>query len=522
MKKREHSGRIQNTKRNIGYGLLQVIVSQLLPFVVRTILIYRFGVSYLGLNSLFTSVLSVLSLMELGFGTAVVYSLYKPMGAGDTDQVCAWLRYYRTIYRRIGLAILTVGLMLLPFLRYLIHDTSLAGELNLPVCYLIFLADTVISYLLYGYLTSIPTADQRRDLLSRVDMGMNLLSCAVKSMLLLCSSNFYLYLVSIPAVTVIRNVVTAKVIQRQYPEYTCRGEILSDQKQDLNRRVRGLVIEKVTAVSRNSIDTLCISSLLGLAAAGMYNNYFYVMSGVISFSSIVLNGMMASVGNSIAVESREKNYSDMRLFDFMYTGIAGWAAVCMLCLYQPFVKTWLGDQMMLGWPVVAGLSAYFYILKSGDIRWVYHEGAGLWYESRFIMIGEAAVNLLLNVLLCRTMGVFGIVLATVISVFVTNAFFCPRLLFDLYFQNGKLKEYWKDHALYTLTMLVTAGVCLGMCESLLPMSMVDGREAVSCILCLGGRFVLCSAVSVFSFWMIWRKSGRYGRAKEWMRVLMGM
>lgn len=522
MNKREHYGRIKNTKRNIGYGLLQVIVSQLLPFIVRTILIYRFGVSYLGLNSLFTSVLSVLSLMELGFGTAVVYSLYKPLASKDTDQVCAWLCYYRKIYRMVGLAILAVGLMILPFLPYLIRDTSLAGELNLPVCYLIFLSDTVISYLLYGYLTSIPAADQRRDLLSRVDMGMNLLSCAVRSMLLLCSSNFYLYLVSIPAVTVIRNVVTAKVIQRKYPAYTCRGEIGSDQKKDLNKRVRGLVIEKVTAVSRNSIDTLCISSLLGLAAAGMYSNYFYVMSGVISFSTIVLNGMMASVGNSIAVESPEKNYSDMRLFDFMYTGIAGWATVCMLCLYQPFLKTWLGDHMMLEWPVAAGMCAYFYILKAGDIRWVYHEGAGLWYESRFIMIGEAAVNILLNVLLCRVMGILGIVLATVISVFVSNAFFCPRLLFDLYLQNGKLKEYWMDHVLYTLTMLVTAGACLGMCESLLPMSMVDGREAVNCILCLGGRFILCSVISVLFFWLIWRKSRRYERAREWIRVLIGM
>ena len=135
------------------------------------------------------------------------------------------------------------------------------------------------------------------------------------------------------------------------------------------------------------------------------------------------------------------------------------------------------------------------------------------------MIGEAAANIVLNVLLCRVMGVFGIVLATVISVFISNSFFCPRLLFDLYFQNGKLKEYWADHSLYALTMLVTAGVSYGICEGLLPMSMAEGREAVSCILCLGGRFVLCSAVSIFFFWLIWKRSGRYGRAMELIRVL---
>lgn len=520
MNKNEHSHRIENTKRNILYGLLQVIVSRLLPFIVRTILIYRFGAQYLGLNSLFTSVLSVLSLMELGFGTAVVYSLYKPMGAGDTDQVCAYLSYYRRIYQKIGLAILIVGLMIVPFLKYLIRDTSLSGELDLNICYLIFLSDTVISYLLYGYLTSIPVADQRRDLLSKVDTGMSILSCAVRSMLLLFSRNFYFYLFSIPVITVIRNIVTAKVIRRQYPEYICKGDISSAQKNDLNRRVKGLVIEKVTAVSRNSIDTLCISSFIGLTATGMYNNYFYVMSSIIAFSGIVLNSMMASVGNSIATESKEKNYSDMRLFDFIYTAIAGWTVSCMFCLYQPFIKTWLGENMMMGLPVVIGLCLYFYILKSGDIRWVYHEGAGLWYESRYIMIGEAAVNIALNVLLCKVMGVFGIIFATVISVFITNVFFCPRILFNKYFQNGKLKEYLTDHFLYTLTMLITAGVSWIACERLLPLSMIEGRDVINCIICLGGRLALCSATSILLFWIIWSRSGRYDRAKEIIRVLL--
>ena len=514
MNKNENSGRVKNTKRNILYGLLQVSASRILPFIVRTILIYRFGVEYLGLNSLFASILSVLSLMELGFGTAVVYSLYKPMGERDKDLICAYLSYYRRIYRIIGFAIMVLGLLIVPFLNHLIHEASLPGGLNIYVCYLIFLSDTVISYLLYGYLTSIPIADQRRDILSKVDMGMSILSCAVRSMLLLSSKNFYLYLFSLPIITVIKNLVSAKVIQRQYPEYICRGDINPEQKQDLNRRVKGLVIEKVTAVSRNSIDTLCISSFIGLTATGTYNNYYYVMSSVIAFSIILLNSMMASVGNSIAVESKEKNYSDMRVIDFIYTAIAGWAVSCMLCLYQPFIKVWLGDGMLLELPVVIGLCLYFYILKSGDIRWVYHEGAGLWYESRYIMIGEAAVNIILNVSLCRVMGILGIILATVISVFITNVFFCPRILFNLYFQNGKLKEYLIDHVLYALTMLLTAGASWGMCECLLPIRMIEGREVVSCIICLGGRLVLCSVASVFMFWMIWSRSRRYNNCDD--------
>lgn len=191
MKRNEKSGRTANVKRNILYGFLQFIVAHVLPFIVRTILIYRFGIDYLGLNSLFASVLSVLSLMDLGFGTAVVYSMYRPVAEDDKDQICAYLTYYRKIYRWVGLAILFAGLFLMPFLKNFIKDPTLPGNLNLYACYAIFLGNAVISYLLYGYLTAIPTAYQRRDILSRVDMGISLLSCMVRSLVLLLSSNFW-------------------------------------------------------------------------------------------------------------------------------------------------------------------------------------------------------------------------------------------------------------------------------------------------------------------------------------------
>jgi Na+-driven multidrug efflux pump len=143
MRSEVKTGRIANVRRNIIYGFLQIGVSQVFPFIVRTVLIYRLGVEYLGLNSLFSSILSVLSLMELGFGTAVVYSLYKPVAEGDVSQISAYLKYYRKIYRFVGLAILAVGLLVMPFLNVLVKDLSLPGGLNLYVCYLIFLSNTV-------------------------------------------------------------------------------------------------------------------------------------------------------------------------------------------------------------------------------------------------------------------------------------------------------------------------------------------------------------------------------------------
>ena len=138
MKQIQHSGRTDNVKRNISYGIMHTAVSLVLPFIVRTILIYRFGVDYLGINSVFASVLEVLSVMELGFGTAIVYNMYKPVAEGDTGQICAYLSYYRRIYRIIGLMILAAGLLIIPFLKVLVKDPELPGGLNLYACYFIF------------------------------------------------------------------------------------------------------------------------------------------------------------------------------------------------------------------------------------------------------------------------------------------------------------------------------------------------------------------------------------------------
>ena len=513
-------GRIINVRRNIIYGLAQVIISQVLPFIVRTVLIYRFGVDYLGLNSLFASILNVLSLMELGFGTAVVYSLYKPIAVGDNKSICAYLAYYRKVYRAIGLAVLLVGLSLMPFLRSLVRDPILPGELNLYLCYVIFLANSAISYLLYGYMTAIPIAFQRRDILSCISMGITLLRCAVQIVILLVCSNFYLYLIILPVTTVIQNVVTARIVKNVYPDIECCGEISLEQKHDLNKKVYGLLINKLTSVSRNSIDSLCISAFIGLTVTGMYSNYYFVVTALLSFSGVVCNSMMASVGNSIATENTEKNYADLRLFDFIYMAIIGWATVCMLCLYQPFISVWVGPQMMLDNPAAIGLCSYFYVLKAGDIRWVYHEGAGLWWECRYIMIGEAIANVVLNLLLCKIMGVTGVILATVISVFITNGILCPRLLFKDYFKNDKLYEYWQDHARYAMTMFLTAGLSWVLCEQILPLRLVTERAMINSLLCLGGRFLICSVLAPIVFWLIWHRSVQYLNALSYMKKII--
>ena len=260
----EQFQRSRNVSRNVAYGLLNRCVSLFLPFIVRTILIYRFGVLYLGMNSLLASIFQVLNLAELGFGSAVVYSLYKPVAEGDTDTVCAYLGTYRKIYRIIGLVILGFGLVVLPWFPLLVKDNPIPDNMNLYAWYLIFLANAVVSYLLFGYKTSIPSALQREDLLSKIDTAVLLCKSVVQMACLLLTDNFYFYLLVSLLFTVLRNLVVSRVVNWRFPWYVCRGSISEEQFGELKLLVGGLALSKFRGASRHAIDSICITAFVSL------------------------------------------------------------------------------------------------------------------------------------------------------------------------------------------------------------------------------------------------------------------
>lgn len=528
--------RSRNVSRNVAYGLLNRCVSLLLPFIVRTIMIYRFGALYLGMNSLLASIFQVLNLAELGFGSAVVYSLYRPVADQDTDTVCAYLGTYRKIYRIIGLIILGLGLAVLPWFPLLVKDSPVPGNMNLYAWYLIFLADAVVSYLLFGYKTSIPSALQREDMLSKIDTAMLLCKSVVQMVCLLLSDNFYFYLLTTLVFTVMRNLMISRVVNRRFPRYVSRGGISEEQFGELKLLVGGLSLSKFRGASRHAIDSICITAFVSLTMTAVYSNYFLIHSAVVSLSGIMCGAMVASVGNSIAVESREKNYRDMCRFNFIYMLLAGWATICLLCLYQPFMRLWMdgalpggavvagealardgvvaGESLMLGWPEVVALCLYFYLLKAGDMRWIYHQGAGLWWKARYIVIAEIICNVVLNILLARYWGVLGIILATLISLFFINFIGGAWILFKEYFQNGKLHVFFADQAKYFLVTAAVGAVCFYACEVITVGIGITNKGVEALYLLL--RLLICTIVTALLYYLIYHHSEQYKEAIDWL------
>lgn len=456
--------RTRNASRNIIWGIFERMIGVLLPFITRTILIKVLGAEYLGLNSLFTSILQVLSISELGIGTAIVFSMYRPIAEDDNETLCALLNMYRKIYSAIGLIILFAGMAILPFLPRLISGECPAG-INVYILYFVYLFNTVISYFLYAYKQAIFSAYQRNDLISKrtaiVSFGSNLLQIGV----LLTLKNYYAYVLIIPLATIGTNILNAILANKMFPELKCSGEVSKQTKQDIKKRIIGLMSFKIYNVIFTSVDTIVISSFLGLRPLAIYNNYYYVQSAIIGFLNILTASITAGVGNKMITNDVEENYYDFKKFTFANGWICSWCAVCLVCLYQHFMKCWVGIELVFPFHTMLLMVFYFLLPRITTMTYTYREAAGLWWEDRIRPLVATAVNLSVNIFLVRIIGMDGVIISTLICTIFINVPWGSMVLFKHYFKR-KPYEYFGQLLYYITITAISCGATLGICSLL--------------------------------------------------------
>lgn len=502
--------RTKNAVRNIYAGLFNKIITIFFPFIIRTVLIKKIGIEYVGLNSLFSSILQVLNLTELGFASAVVYSMYKPIAENDKETICSLLNFYRRVYFVIGLVILLIGSALIPFLPKLIKGNT-PDDINIYVLYCIYLLNTSISYLLFGYKNSLLNAHQRRDVISNILTLTQGLMYITQLVILLTIKSYYLYVLMMPIFTVLNNFLVGIITKRMFPEYSCRGKLDSKIRKDIRKKIAGLMISKLCQISRNSLDNIFVSAFLGLSMTAIYSNYFLIVTSISSFMGIITTSMQAGIGNSINTETVEKNYCDMKKFNLLYSWLAGWCTACLLCLFQPFMELWIGKDYLLPFGAVSLVSLYFYILKNGDISAKYCDAIGNWWENRYRYIAETIANFVLNYLLVKHFGIYGLISATVITMLVIGYGMGNQILFKLYFKEQKLSEWL--FAIQGRNLIITIITCAATyCACIF----IDKYIHVNLILEMIIRFIICLIIPNLLFLFLYHWTKEYKDAKQWI------
>ncbi|MBR3252637.1 polysaccharide biosynthesis protein [Candidatus Saccharibacteria bacterium] len=497
--------RTKNTTRNIGAGLVNQIISIVLPFINRTAILWTLGAEFTGLAGLFSSILNVLNIAELGFNTAIVYSLYKPMADKDHQKICEIVSLFRKIYVIVGTVVLVGGLAVMPFLTKLING-SYPDTINLYVVYLLYLINSVTSYYLFAYKECLLIADQRQDVAKNIRTIVNVARYLMQLLVLVVTKDFYLYLIVAIAGTVISNLLIQISTLKHYPFYR---DIKTRLKipADLRKQIGGLVINKICDTFRNSFDSLIISSFIGLTATAIYGNYYYIYSALYGVMLVICNAMSASVGNSIVKNSEEVNYKHMLTFSQIFAGIMGSFTVAMACLYQPFMKVWAGEELLLPTFDMLLFCVYFYVINMNNIRNQYISGNGLWWKLKWSYIAEALANLGLNFVLGKLFGITGVILATIFTIFVFNYLQRNYILFKKYFKHQNIWEFYREQFYYVLLTAIGLGISYFISEGL----PVEG------ILNIAFRVLICLTVPNLIYFVGIKYTKRYRDTHDFMK-----
>lgn len=496
--------RRKNSVRNIKFGFLNKIVTIFFPFIMRTVLIYTMGTEYLGLSSLFSAILQVLSLSELGIGSAMVFELYKPIAEDDKKQICKLQNLYRKIYHIIGKVILIIGICILPFLGLFIKG-SYPTDINIYVLYILYLLNSSASYLLYSYKSSLLTAYQRRDVISNIGTIIHIVLYITQLICLVNFHNYYAYVIWLPIFTIIENIITAVYVKKMYPDCNPEGELEKEEIKGIFIRVRDLFGHKLSAVVTNSIDTIVISSFIGLNMVTIYNNYYYLMSAISGMLDIIYQGILAGIGNSLVSESKEKNKKDFNKFLFLNAWIVGWCTICFICLYQPMIELWMGKELMLSFDSVILLSIYFYVWKIRQTVLVYKDAAGMWNIDNKKPYVEIVVNIILNIILVNFIGINGVIISTIVSMLFVSLIWETRAFFNKYF-NENTKQYYKKLLLYIFM------TCLGCMSTYFVCNLINLYGIVGFIL----KIIVCIIFPNILLVIICRKSENF---KEVVKLL---
>lgn len=452
------NSRLKNSALNFASGFLGRVLTILLNFVVRTIFIYCLNEAYLSVNGLYSNILTVLSLAELGFGSAMVYRMYAPVAVKDYQKTAALLQFYKKIYIIIGVVIFLLGLCVIPFMDYIIKDKPDISGLTLY--YILFLVNTSISYWFSSYKASVLYADQKEYIKTNVQNTMAILQSGLQIVLLLLFRKYLLYLLVQLVGNIFLNLYVAHLVDKRYPEIqTYQGASLSaEERVQIRKDTEALVLSRFGHVALNGTDNIIISAVVGVLWVGRLSNYTLICDSVTSVLCQITAAITGSLGNFFATEDKHAGYALFKKVEFLNFWLYGFSFIALVTLLDPFVQIWAGGRFVLGLPISIAIAINFFVAGYMNTLWVFRSTIGLFKQGKFRPILVAILNIVLSIFLGKLWGVFGVLFATFLSRAAISLWYDPLILHRYGFE-ASCKPFF---ARYFRRVLLLAAVLIAM------------------------------------------------------------
>lgn len=450
------SGRIEKSLKNMFNGIAYRVLTILTAFIVRTVFIRCLSNEYLSVNGLYSSILSMLSLAELGFSTAMVYSMYKPLADKNYQKLAQLMKLYKYAYTIIGAVVLVVGLCLVPFLDVLIKNKP--DIRGLTFYYILFLVNSVISYWFFAYRNSILQADQRSYIISNYSALFNLVKVFFQIAVLVIFRNFTVYLLVEMFCTIMQNISLAYRVKKDYPMVWDKNteDLPQEEKKKIFKDVKALMLQKISFKVLNTSDSIIISAFVGINWVGLLSNYIMIEEAVVAVISQIMSAITASMGNYFAKESREDGYKLFQRIDFMNFWIYGFSTVAFIVLFNPFIELWLGkigNEYILSQTIVVALIIRFFVEGYMNMMSTFRSTLGLFTQGQYTPLIVAMLNIVLSIGLSFKFGVAGVIIATPLARCCINVWYMPLVIHRDGFEKS-VSPFYKKVIIRTLFLTI--------------------------------------------------------------------
>lgn len=453
--------RKKNSILNIIGSLGSYFIATIFTFITQACIVRILGIEYNGVNGLFTNIITMLSIAELGIGTTIIFKLYKPLADEDIEQIKSWMNFYKVCYRIVATFVTVVGLIVIPLVPIIVGEVTITE--NIKVLYLISLFDTVLSYIM-TYKRSILYADQKSYIINAIHIGYTIFMNMTQIFLLVLFKNYYLFLAIKLVYRLMENIIINVYIDKKYSYINEKCMPISNfEKKDVFDRVKAMLLQKVSFVVNKGIDNVVISCILGIVAVGYYTNYFTIVVAITAVIYQIVSSLTASVGNLLTENNVDKNYDIYKKINLFNSTLTAFGVVGFICCVQPFIDFWVGSDYKLNMLVVLSFGLYIY---SDSIRrsiTIYKEAAGICREDKWMYVIMAFINLVSSILLCQIIGISGVILGTAISYIFLIIYSYPKYIFVPVFKKRR-SIYFKENLKYFVLILISSTISILLCR----------------------------------------------------------
>lgn len=472
--------RTQYSILNILTGVVGYFINTAVGFACRIIFVRCLSVDYLGINGLFSNVLSMLSLAELGIGSAIGFALYKPLAEKDKEKIAQLMQFYEKAYKIIGVIVGIIGVALLPFMKVIIRETPNIRE-NLTIIYLLYLFNTSSTYF-FSYRGALLQTAQQSYIVTGLSYVQTILQSILQIIYLLITHEYYGYLIICTIGTFLYNFSVSKVAVKKYPYIKKRNiQVLkNEERKNIISNVRDLMIYRLSGILVGCTDNIIITFFNGLSITGLTSNYTLFTGTLTSLLNQIFNGVNASIGNHNAISNADEQEKMFNNFNLLNYWLFGWGAIGTVCVAPDLVRLCYGKEYVISLSVPIALALNMYMVGMQNAVWVYKNTLGIFHYGRFMQCGTAILNIVFSVVLGKRWGVFGILFASAIARACTNTWYDPYCVYKYGFRKSS-KVYFIRYVKFLLCGLLSLGFSYVVCNAIsLPIGFSIVYKIVAC------------------------------------------